>query len=135
MWELLWKVCEPFVWRLTRPLVLEVDSFHFQDLSGGAGDRLVFITGHPRRYHAELTITNRSGRTVFPKSIALAGHCGRVCKKAEPDETLRFEPHERKKHSATFPVDGDEKPITGQLRIEVTPSVGKKSSESVNLPS
>ena len=123
---------ETETWR--PPLDVEVLDFCFQDLRNRPDDSMVVITPYPRRYRAELALTNRSGKVVYVKSIVLTGGRGSVRKEAELHGGLPLDSHEIKQHVATFPLNDDEEPAkAGQFRIEVTPSVGRKTTKSINL--
>jgi len=134
MWSVLWQLCEWVIWRLWPPVVVEVSAYSVHELRNKPGDILVVISPHPRRYSAKLTLTNRSGRTAYVKSIKLTRHPGGICKEAPLRDPIRLEPHEPKPEAVIFPIDENEEPIpAGEFRIEVTPSVGKAASVRVRL--
>lgn len=133
MWELILKLFEFFLGWLRPPLALEVDGFDFQDVRSRPGDSLIVVTPHPRFYLGELNLTNRSDKVVYIKSVVLTGCSGKVSKKAHLPEPLRLEPHEPKKYDVTFPLEDNEEPMSGQFKIEITPSVGRRSVGFVNL--
>ena len=140
MWELLFKTSEPLLklWGflvrgLRSPLVLEVDRFYFQDVSARPGDSILVVTPHPRRYHLEMTLTNRSGEVVYIRSIVLKCCGGKVRKEADLPNPLRLQSRELKKHHLVFPLNDNEDPRSGQFKIEIVPSVGRKSAKSVKL--
>jgi hypothetical protein len=133
VWELILKLSESFLSWLRPPLALEVGGFYFQDVRSEPGNSLVSVTPYPRRYIGELSLTNRADKVVFVKSVVLTRCGGRVSKKAEMREPLRLESHEPKKYDVTFPLDDNEAAVRGQFKIEVIPSVGRKSVRGVNL--
>ncbi len=117
--------------KIKPPLNVDVLSLSFEDLGNKPGDPVVLITAWPRRYRAELTLTNRSDKVVYVKSIVLTIGHEKTRKKAESQDILRFEPHEPKEHVVIFPLNDDEEPIkAGQFQIEVTPTVGRKTVTS-----
>lgn len=133
MWQVLLKLWEFLLRKLRSPLVLQVEKFYFQDVSSRPGDSIVVVTPHPRRYHAEVTITNRSADLVYVRSIVLRGCDGKVSKEEYLPDPLRLESHEFKKHGASFPLDDNEESTTASFEIEITPSVGRKSAKRVSL--
>jgi len=113
------------------PLDVEVLEFSYDDFRNKPGDLVAVITTSPRRYRAELTLTNRSDKLVYTKSIAAAIGREKVRKQAESHHSLRLEPHEKKEHVEIFPLNDDEEPIkAGPFQIEVTPTVGRKTVTS-----
>ena len=133
MWELLFKLWEFLLANLWPPLVLEVERFYFQDVSARPNDIVVVCSSHPRRYYAKLSLTNRTGKPAYVKSIALRAWAGKVRKEAHLPNPLRLESNEFKKHDVVFPLGENEKPMTGEFNIEITPSVGRKSVKRVSL--
>ena len=126
MGQLLLKLWEFLAWRLWSPLVLEVHRLTFEDVSGRSANSILVVTPHPRRYAAEVTVTNRSGRAIHIRSIALS--CpGGTSMNAWVPTPLRLEPHEFRKHNLVFPLGDNEQPVTGEFKLEVSPSVGMKS--------
>jgi hypothetical protein len=134
MGDLIAKILEWLISWLRPPVDVEVLDFCFQDLRNRPDDSLVVITPYPRRYRGELALTNRSDRVAYIKSIALTGGGGSVRKEAQLHEALRLDSHEIKQHVASFPLNDDEEPVkAGQFRIEVAPTVGRKTIKSINL--
>lgn len=133
MWDLLWKILEWLISWLSPPLHVEVAGFSFDEIRNRPGDPVVVITAFPRCYTAQLSLTNRSNRLVFVKSVVLKGPDAKLSKKAVIGRPLRLEPHEPKDIDVMFPLEDDEKPMSGQFEIEVTPSVGRKTVKPVRL--
>jgi hypothetical protein len=127
VWELLLKVA---VWlgELARPPIsLEVRSFSMEEIKNRPGESLVIIDAYPRRYFAELSLTNRSRKTVYVKTIELRGPYGKLYR--DPEEpAMKIEPGELKHYDAIFPLDDGEQPVTGNFVIVVRPAVGRKAN-------
>jgi hypothetical protein len=127
VWELLLRVA---VWlgELARsPLSLEVRSFSMDEIKNSPGDSLAIIDPYPRRYFAELSLTNRSSKAVYVKTIDLRGPYGKLYR--DPDQrAMKIEPGELKHYDAIFPLDDGEQPVTGNFVIVVRPAVGRKAN-------
>ena len=54
-------------------------------------------------------------------------------KEADLPNSLRLQCHELKRHDLVFPLNDNEDPRSGQFKIEIVPSVGRKSAKSVKL--
>jgi hypothetical protein len=127
VWEIILKIAEWLGTLVRSPLGLEVRSFAKDEIRNRPEDSVVVIEPYPRRYVAELGLTNRSGRTVYVKTLELRAPSGRLYK--DPDERpIKIEPGEPKNHNAVFPLDDGEQFVTGNFEIIVAPAVGKKAS-------
>jgi len=137
MWELILKILEWVPGLLSwvkAPLQVQVVNFSVQDLrQTNPWDPVVVVTPHPRRYLASLVLTNRTGRTVYVKSIGLASHRRNVYKEGIFREPLQLESHEFKRLDVIFLFGDEEEPATGQFEIEIVPSVARKSIKRVTL--
>ena len=109
------------------PISLEVRSFSMDEIKNSPGDSLVIVDPYPRRYFAELRLTNRSGKTVYVRTIELRGPHGKLYR--DPGErAMKIEPGELKHYDAIFPLDEGEQPVTGNFAIVVRPAVGRKAN-------
>jgi hypothetical protein len=132
VWELLLRVAEWLGTLARSPLSLEVRSLSMDEIKNRQGDSLVIISPYPRRYYAELSLTNRSGKTVYVKTIELRGPYGKLYR--DPDQQpMKIEPGELKHYDAIFPLDDGEQPVTGNFAIVVRPAVGRKANRRAVL--
>jgi hypothetical protein len=99
-------------------LTVEVKEFYYQDVTGQG-----IITGHPRRYLAELAFTNHSERPIYIKGVSATLGTD-TYERQEGTEVCRIEPEEYKELQECFPVEGAPAFESGTFEIEVLPAVG-----------
>lgn len=104
-------------------LSVEVRSFYYQDVNEPE-DSLPVITSCPRRYRAELGLTNQTGHAVYIKSVTLRVGGDGTYKRDDESEITRIEAREYKTLDETFPVNDHSAPRNGEFEVEVTPAVG-----------
>jgi hypothetical protein len=118
------ELCIGLVEKVRSPLVVRLSELYFQDVDGGGP--VAAATPQPRRYVAELDVTNRSVRPVLVKNIALKMAGGGGFARLAEHAALRLRPGETCRHQAAFRLNADEQPVeTVRFRIEVRPSIGR----------
>lgn len=100
---------------------VEVLSLYYQDVKSDPYSCPV-ITSCPRRYHAELGITNVSTNPLHIKSISLT--VGTQTYGQDEEEAIRIEPHEYKEVDTTFPANETAPSSSGEFELEVSPAIG-----------
>ena len=111
--------------RNTHPrLSAEVRAFYYQDVTNTPGDPIVVCTPHPRRYLAELGITNQSDRPLYIRDIT-ARVGSQTFGRSDGADIIRIEPGEYKEIDESFPVDGNNAPQSGDFEIQILPATGE----------
>jgi hypothetical protein len=105
--------------RLPAALSVEVKEFYYQDL---AGDPMV-VSACPRRYLAELVVTNQSERPISIKDISITVGPHRYARE-EVASACRVEPGDFKELQESFPVDNDPALDSGDFALIIVPAVG-----------
>lgn len=112
-------------------LSVDILSLYYQDVDEH-GDSVFVVTSCPRRFQAELGLTNNSSQTVYIKSITLRV-AGRVYER-ERSTVLRIEPREYKEIDATFPANDNAAIRAGDFELEFTPAVGGRTKVTGSFP-
>jgi hypothetical protein len=111
--------------RNTHPrLSAEVRAFYYQDVTNRPGDPIVVCTPHPRRYLAELGITNQSDRPIYIRDIT-ARVGSQAFGRSDGADIIRIEPGEYKEIDESFPVDDNNAPQSGDFEIQILPATGE----------
>lgn len=113
-------------------LSIEVRSLYYQDVNED-NDSLMVVTSCPRRFRAELGLTNLSGQVVYIKDITLKTG-GRTYGREDGAEVARIAAREHRVLDETFPVDDSTGLQSGEFELEITPSVGSRTKVSGRFP-
>lgn len=112
-------------------LSVDVRSLYYQDVDK-YDDSVIVVTSCPRRFQAELGLTNHSSQAFYIKSITLRV-AGRVYER-EGSSVLRIVPREYKEIDATFPANDDAASRAGEFELEFTPAVGGRTKVTGSFP-
>jgi TIR domain len=105
------------------PLSIEVLSLSYDEVVNRPSDSIVIVTPYPRRYLAEIAVTNCSEHPVSIRSIVLRV-AQRAYQRACQEEEIRILPRDYKKIDLTFPVEHDSALASGAFELEVLPALG-----------
>jgi len=122
------KAGTPFSSQPQAALSVEVRAFYYQDVTGE-----MVATGHPRRYLAELALTNHSDRPIYIKGMSVTVG-SQTYARQEGAEVCRIEPGEYKELQESFPVERAPAIESGDFSIEVVPAVGKPVRATGTFP-
>ena len=91
------------------------------------------ITSSPRRFRAELGLTNHLGHAVYIKKISLrlGGH---IYEREDGANVIRIEAREYKEIDESFPVNVPGAAQSGDFDLEITPAVGSRTKVTGSAP-
>lgn len=115
------------------PLSVEVLSLSYDEVVNRPSDSVVIITPYPRRYLAEIAVTNSSEHPVSIRSIVLRV-AQRAYQRASQAEGIRILPRDYKKIDLTFPVEDDSALASGAFELEVLPALGGAAKAHGRFP-
>ena len=95
----------------------------YQDFTTSSHDPLLVITPYPRRYRAELGVTNHSNHPTFIKDITVTVGT-QTYRRQNGAEVVRIEPLEYRELDESFPVDDNAAPESGEFLLEIIPAIG-----------
>jgi hypothetical protein len=131
------SLVDPLMWLIRfviPPVRIEIEYLHYDEVSNEPGDAIVILTPYPRCYVAEISFTNRANRTVYLREVRLQV-AKTIFVESENTPNLRLEAHERKTMQIVFPLGSGEEPqAEAPFVLAVTPTVGRRSRATGNLP-
>jgi len=123
------KILESLIKLAIPPVAVEVTRFRYSLIENRPGDSVIVVCAHLSNYFADLRLTNRANSIIYIKDIFVTVNDCRTFKYDEPKDKIRLEPHECVDCTVSFPVPEDTTPDkNGTYRLEVLPTIGRKSS-------
>jgi hypothetical protein len=100
-------------------LHVEVKAFYYQDFTG---DGMV-VSAYPRRYLAELVVTNQSERPISIKDMSITVGPHQYARE-EGEAPCRIEPEDYKELQESFPVENGLALQSGDFTLIIVPAAG-----------